>query len=283
VRDDREAADRVEKKACSSANGKKEKTTRRSPRAHDKAFGLSEAIAVVDALVEELCAADDIDESERRLESWARELQRIEDQVASFGHYGSVRRGIVEARDYLAEFVAHTDYVDCEDGIDGFGMGFCWGRLRDMQKCRLPADVCAAAQAAHEASQQKQEGNEALQAGLPDKALFCYDAAQRTIGRHCRGHMDCGGTLRAELLSLSVALGNNTALASIRLAERAEKAADIAVAKELYFDASVAATEVLTLEADNTKAIQRELVARKKAEELEARLRNTSGEAHAVG
>jgi hypothetical protein len=193
--------------------------------------------------------------------------------VATLAHYGCVRRRIVELKDRLAEPILHTDIASPTGDIDWCGAGFCWGWSRDVQEGRLPADGSAAAQAVSEALRKKQKGNEAKESGLLDKALFCYDAAQKIIGRHCKRHMDCGGEKRAELLSLSVALCNNTALVSLHLAELAEKEADLATATELYLDAGVAAAAALVFDSDNAKVKHREEIASKKTTELEAMLR----------
>jgi hypothetical protein len=280
--DDRDADDGGEEKYRPAPKKKKRKNTRPRPRAQDKVFGPSDAIALLDAFCDELVAADGINDSKTLRRGWTRDLQRIEDRVATFRHHGGVRRGIEEARECLAESITYTGDSDSDECVDWCGTGFCWDRPPRRQEGRLPADSRAAAQTADEASKQKHEGNEALMAGLLDKAIQCYDAAQKTVGAHCMQHMDCGGESRADLLSISIALSNNIALASLRLAECIAIEAGAAAAILHYNDALFAASEALVLDASNVKAKHRAEVARLKVEELRKSLDGTRGEEQVV-
>jgi hypothetical protein len=209
---DHEGADGEEERSYSPAKGKKKKKTKSVPRAHIEELDLGEAIAELDAFWELLDAADVTSDSVKRERDWARDLQRVEDRVATFVHYGCVRRSIAEAEDCVAGCILKTEESDDDERFDWLERGFCWGWHQDRREGKLPADSRAAAQAVDEAVKHK-----AISAGLLDQALRCYDAAQKIIGLHCAKHKDCGGKPRADLLSLSVALGNNSALASFRL------------------------------------------------------------------
>jgi hypothetical protein len=277
--DDNETVDGGDGRVRPAAKGKKKKNKqiRPKPGAQGDAFGLSDAIALLDSFCAELGTGKGINDSLTQQKGWARDLQRIEDRVATFGHYGGVCRGIWAARDSMAVPIVNSGDLDSGEDVDWFGTGFCWDRFPRKKEGRLPADSHTAAKTAEEASKQKQEGNEALMAGLLDEAIRRYDAAQKTIGRHCKQYMDCGGESRANLVSISVALSNNTALASIRLAERVEKEEGAAAAIELYFDAVIAAKESLALDADNAKAKHRVEGATAKVDELQKSLEGTRG------
>jgi len=148
------------------------------------------------------------------------------------------------------------------------GVGFGWEDKPSQQRSKWVACTQAAEVAIGDALGRNNQGNTALANGQLEDAAQLYVDGQCRIGRHCMQYETCGGEVQQRLVSTSVALHNNLALALLRIAERAEIASDATEAVAWYDSALDATIAALGLEPHNAKAQHRRQIALAKIEKL---------------